>query len=198
VTVPESRDAKIAALIEEGRDVWHQFDADVRQKGFHPFVPADYDRILAALRTLYRPGMSFLEWGSAIGVITIMADLLGYDACGIELDAGLAETARELAERYGSGARFATGSFLPTGYRYRTPSGDTRLGTIGEGSSGYLELQRPLDEFDLVFGYPWSGEAPMMHDLMRAYGRSDALLLLHGHDDVELYRGGRPVPFPES
>jgi hypothetical protein len=59
-------------------------------------------------------------------------------------------------------------------------------------------LQRPLDEFDLVFGYPWSGEAAMMHDLMWAYGRRDALLLLHGLDDVELYRGGARLEFTGS
>lgn len=189
---------QLNALMDEGRDLWDRFDIEVRQQAFHPFVAADYDRVLKALLRLYRPGMSFLEWGSATGVITIIADFIGYDACGIELDGRLVAMARELAERHGSGARFAEGSFLPTGYLYRTASGDARLGTIGEGRSGYRELQRPLDEFDLVFGYPWSGEAPMMHDLMKAYGRRDALLLLHGLNDVELYRGGARIEFSEA
>jgi hypothetical protein len=186
---------RLVAVIEEGREIFYRFDDEVRTRAFHPFVAADYNRVLDALLRLYSPGMSFLEWGSATGVITIIADMIGYDACGIELDADLVEEARALAERHGSNARFVAGSFLPTGYRYRTSDGDTRLGTIGEGESGYLQLQRPLDEFDLVFGYPWSGEAAMMHDLMRAYGRSDALLLLHGLDDVELYRGGARLEF---
>jgi hypothetical protein len=192
----DSRDADIAALLDEGRDIFHRFDLEVRQQHFHPFVAADYDRVLGALRALHRPGMRFLEWGSATGVITILADFVGYEASGIELDAGLVDTARDLAARHGSGARFACGSFLPTGYRYRTPSGDERLGTIGDGPSGYLELGSPLDTFDLVFGYPWGGEAPMMLDLMRAYGSRDALLLLHGNTDVELYRDGRRIPMP--
>lgn len=191
-------DERLPRLIEEGRDLWDRFDNEVRTREFHPFVAADYERMLGALRQLYRPGMRFLEWGSATGVITIMADLLGYDACGIELDAQLVATARDLAVRHGSGARFAHGSFLPTGYRYRARCGDTRTGTIGEGASGYLQLGRPLDEFDLVFGYPWSGEAPLMLDLMRAYGRPDALLLLHGGAELELHRGGRRIPFSES
>ncbi|CAN5820265.1 hypothetical protein BH23GEM9_BH23GEM9_15800 [soil metagenome] len=190
---------RIAELLDEGREIWDRFDVEVRQQSFHPFVAADYDRVLDALLLLRRPGLRFLEWGSASGVITIMADMLGCDAYGIELDARLVAHARDLAERFDSGATFVQGSFLPTGYRYRTSTGDTRLGTIGEGPSGYLELGLPLDEFDLVFGYPWSGEAAMMLDLMKAYGRRDALLMLHGAEaGVELYRDGRCVPLPGS
>jgi hypothetical protein len=170
---------RIAALIEEGRTLFEGFDADVRSRHFHPFIPANYDRVLAVLKDAYRPGLRFLEWGSATGVITIMADLLGYEAYGIELDAELVRTARELAARFDSGARFAVGSFLPTGYVWQTKDGDRRLGTIGHGASGYLELGRPLEDFDVVYGYPWSGEAPMMRDLMRQYGAPGARLILH-------------------
>ena len=40
----------------------------------------------------------------------------------------------------------------------------------------------PLDDFDLVYGYPWEGEEPMMRDLMRRYGAPGARLLLNGVD----------------
>ncbi|MBW3629473.1 MAG: class I SAM-dependent methyltransferase [Gemmatimonadetes bacterium] len=186
---------KIYALSEEGQDIWHRFDAEVRQDHFHPFVPADYSRVQAALVALRAPGLKFLEWGSATGVITIMADLLGFEAYGIECDAQLVEVARELARKFGSNARFAAGSFLPTGYAWRPRDGDGRLGTIGEGSSGYLELGHPLEDFDLVYGYPWGGEEPMMHDLMRCYGGRAARLLIHGTSGgVQVYRDGRLEP----
>src|SRR5690606_7338127 len=103
----------------------------------------------------------------ATGVIAITADLLGFEACGIEIDATLVEIARDLAERHGSGARFAAGSMIPAGYEWRSSDGDTRLGTIESGESGYPQLGRPLAEFDLVYGYAWSGEDEMMMDLMR-------------------------------
>jgi hypothetical protein len=46
----------------------------------------------------------------------------------------------------------------------------------------------------VVYGYPWSGEEPMMHDLMRAYGSRGAHLVLHGGTDgVRIFRDGRPV-----
>ena len=173
---------RIGALLADGREIWDRFDREVREERFHPFVPADYDKVLRTLIALRGPGLRFLEWGSATGVITILADLLGYDACGIELDPVLVRTARELAARHGSAARFAEGSFLPTGYRWRPAGGDGRLGTIGEGPSGYLQLGHPLDDFDLVYGYPWEGEEPMMRDLMRRYGAPGARLLLNGVD----------------
>ena len=85
---------------------FERFDTDVRQHRFHPFVPADYDAVLQELISLRAPELRFLEWGSATGVITIMADLLGFEAYGIELDP--AETIgrqRQHAAWRGGGAR---------------------------------------------------------------------------------------------
>lgn len=190
--------ARLHALAEEGREIWDRFDMEVRQNGFHPFVAADYENVLQALLAHRAPGLRFLEWGSATGIITIMADLLGFDAYGIELDARLVETARALARKHGSRARFAAGSFLPAGYRYRPRHGDGRLGTIGDGESGYRELGIPLDDFDVVYAYPWGGEEPMMLDLMRAYGGHDARLLLLTGSEVRVYRNGRLVSGPAT
>ncbi len=175
--------ARIHALAEEGRELWRRFDREVRSRQWHPFVPANYERALRTLLALREPGRLFLEWGSAMGVITIMADLLGFEAYGIELDPELVAVARDLARRHGSAARFAVGSFLPAGYRYRPRHGDDRLGTIGRGPSGYVELGHPLDDFDIVYAYPWSGEEPIMRDLMRAYGAPHARLILHGAEE---------------
>ena len=185
--------ARVHALIDEGAEIYDRFDREVRDQNWHPFVPGDYGGILQTLLEFRAPGLKFLEWGSATGVVVIMADLLGFDACGIELDAGLVAIARTLAERYESRARFVAGSFLPTGYRWRPTTGDGRLGTIGQGVSAYAELGRGLDDFDLVYAYPWSGEEPMMLDLMRAYGNSKAHLLLHGDHGVNVYAGGRLI-----
>lgn len=161
---------------------------------FHPFVAADYEVVRAALEQRRHPGLRFLEWGSATGVITVMADLLGFEAYGIELDPALVTTARDLARKFDSRARFAAASFLPEGYHWRDSRGDRRTGTLGSGPSGYLELGLSLDQFDIVFGYAWDGEEPVMLDIMKRYGRADALLLLHSATaGVTAWRGGRPV-----
>lgn len=189
--------SKLTALIEEGRDIAYTFDLEVRQKNWHPFVAADYDVVLRRLLPMRESGLRFLECGSATGVITIMADLLGFDACGIEIDGDLVKIARRLAEKYRSGAQFAAGSFLPTGYEYRDKTGDHRTGTLGgTAESGYLLLGRPLEDFDVVFAYPWDGEAAVIEDLMKRYGAKDARLLLHGGTDIEIFRGKRRALVP--
>jgi len=184
--------ARLTALCDEGWEIWCRFDVEVRQRAWHPFVAADYEAVLRMLLTLRAPGLRFLEWGSAPGVITIMADLLGFEAYGIELDPALVRVARDLAVRYESRARFAAGSFLPGGYEWKPRSGDGRLGTIGQGIPGYAELGHPLEDFDLVFAFPWTGEEPMMHDIMRRYGGRAARLLLYGvADGMQIHRDGR-------
>ena len=200
IAIDEERDldrelsARIDALCEEGREFWHRFDAEVRQGDWHPFVAADYDSVRGALVSLRKPGLRFLEWGSATGVVTIMADLLGFDACGIELDSSLVDVAAELASRWRSNARFAAGSFIPMGWEWKLSDGNGRHGTIGRGRSGYLELGRALDDFDVVYAFPWMGEEPMMLDLMRCHGREDVLLVLHTtQNGTRMYRGGRIV-----
>ena len=184
---------RLDAVIGEGREIFRRFDAEVRRESFHPFVPADYERVLTALAALHRPGLRFLELGSATGVIAIMADLLGFDACGIELDESLVEVSRGLARRHNSGARFAAGSFLPDGYRFSGVDGDARIGTLGYGTPAYAALGHTLADFDVVYGYPWDGEGPILHDLMRRHGAPGArLVVLSGSDGVRVFRDGAP------
>lgn len=187
-------DGRLDRLFEEAAVVWKRFDLERRQHAFHPFMPAQYGPVLDTLLLLRRPGLRFLELGSATGIITIMADLLGFEACGIELDEELVEIARDLARRHDSAATFAAASYLPAGYQYVAPCGDTRLGTIGDGPPGYTELGLELADFDVVFGFPWPGEEPVLHDLMAQHGNPNAILLVNGAPTgVKLYRGGALV-----
>lgn len=191
IAIDHDLDARLAAVIADGQAIWERFDREVRREAFHPFMPADYPGVLETLKSLRAPGQRFLEWGSATGVITILADLLGFEAYGIELDPRLVEVARALAARHGSSARFAAGSLFPTGYRYRGADGDDRTGTLGDGESAYRRLGHPLHGFHVVYGYPWDGEAPVMHDLMRRYGGPGARLVMQsGNDGVRVFRNG--------
>lgn len=185
--------ARLTALYAEGRQFSERFDADVRKHRWHPFVASDYGTVETCLLQLRQPGLRFLELGSATGVITIMADLLGFEAYGIELDPELVAVARRLASDFDSQARFAVGSFFPARYDWRSEDGDSRMGTLGRGVPGYAELQHPLEDFDVVFAYPWGGEEPIVHDLMRRHGGRDARLLLHETQDVHLYQRGQPA-----
>ncbi len=184
--------ARLDAVCAEGWAHWENFDLTVRERDFHPFVASDYDVVRRALERHCRPGLRFLEWGSANGVITIMADVLGCEAYGIELDTDLVRTARELAAKHNSGAKFIAASFLPAGYRWQSPHDPGYTSTIGVGDSGYVQMGRALEEFDVVFGYPWDGDVELMLDLMQKFGRRDATLLLyHTSAGVMVYHDGR-------
>src|SRR5262249_60290911 len=92
--------ARLTALCAEGWALWDRFGEDVRQRQFHPFVAAEYDLVVDAIARHRSANLRFLEWGAATGVITIIADLLGFEAYGIELDLDLVATARVLAKRF--------------------------------------------------------------------------------------------------
>ena len=77
------------------------------------------------------------------------------------------------------------------GWEWKLSDGNGRHGTIGRGRSGYLELGRALDDFDVVYAFPWMGEEPMMLDLMRCHGRQDVLFVLHTtQNGTRIYQGG--------
>ena len=189
-----AQNRRIDDLCEEGRPIWERFAREVREERWHPFVGADYDVVREVLMPLRGPGLRFLEWGSATGVITIMADMMGFEAYGIELDETLVEVARGLAECTQSKARFVDGSFIPLGWEWKPGDRDARLGTIGSGRSGYIELERALMDFDVVYAFPWTGEEAMMVDLMRAHGNPEALLVLHDPQiQARIFRNGERV-----
>lgn len=184
---PELR-AELTSLYQEGRQISEHFNASVRQYTWHPFVAANYETVERCLLSLRQPGLRFLEWGSATGIVTIMAALLGFDACGIEFDRNLVAIARRVARRRGSTARFAVGSFIPAGYQWRSSTGDPRLGTLGQGMPGYRDLRLQLSDFDIVFAYPWSGEEPIMHDIMLRHARPGARLLVNRTEGVTVHQ----------
>ncbi len=171
--------SRLTDLFADGQKAWERFRDETGRDRFHLFQPADYEKVLRALLPLRAPGLRFLEWGSAIGVIAIMADLLGFESYGIEIDASLVDVARGLARKHRSGARFAAGSYVPEGYVWKSGTGDDRIGTIENGRAAYGELGLELEAFDLVYAFPWSGEEPILRDILRRRGRRGARLLFH-------------------
>ena len=149
-------------------------------EAFHAFVPADYPGAYEALRTA-RPGAdSFLELGSGVGAITVIAALLGYDSAGIEIDTYLVDSATELASEFGVTPSFACGTFIPTGFQEVADRYDTEIPSVFDGESAYDELGRALDDYDIVYAFHWPGLEDLFLELMAAHGRPGALLLTYG------------------
>ena len=111
--------------------------------------------------------------------MTIVADLLGFEAFGIELDPWLVDRSMDIAERFGSRATFAEGSFVPEDFREEVELLSPEFLTATDGASGYDELGLELDHFDLVFAYPWPGEEDWLHQMVETHAHPGALLLTY-------------------
>ena len=125
---------------EAGR-IWDTYE-DRRE--FHSFVAADYAAVYQALVGLRGRVSTVLEWGSGLGVITIMASNLGFDAYGIESEERLVERARELARKFGPRAQFVTGNFIPSDYEWSMEVADESFRSDVEAESGYESLDMEL------------------------------------------------------
>jgi SAM-dependent methyltransferase len=157
------------------------------------FVPSDFEQVyhaLVAIRSLrLATGRRFLEWGSGLGVVTCLAEWVGFDAAGIEIESRLVEMAEKLAADHGVAAQFVCGSFLPAGAEPRLDHLSDVAWLTTEGSDGYEELELEPDDFDLIFAYPWPGEEQVLFDLFADYAAVGALLLTyHGQDGLRLQR----------
>jgi hypothetical protein len=99
IPLPERVEQLIAAGLERGKSVdW--FD----------FVASDYAVVYTLLAALQRG--RFCEWGSGLGVVTAMAEMLGYTATGVEFHQPLAESSRELLAEFGLQARIECADYF--------------------------------------------------------------------------------------
>jgi hypothetical protein len=170
-----------AALLRKMRTLWRQADKiwdECRNRlEFGSYVSADYLDVFVELEQFADQATTFLEWGSGLGVVTIMASRLGFEAYGIEVEPLLVKRAQDLALRFGPDAQFAEGSFIPDQYQwdYQLVGGAVRTETDSRDAYDQFDLQLP--DFDLVYAYPWPEEFGLFLDIMRQCGGENALFL---------------------
>jgi hypothetical protein len=157
-----------------------RIDRFLRGRWAPGFVASDFTRVYAGLCGLEAAGLArgryFCEWGSGFGVVACLAAMLGFDAWGIEVRSDLVDASRRLADDFDLPVEFARGSFIP-------PRGSTAR------RDGYEAIGLEIDDFDLVFAYPWPGEERPTARLFHQHARPGALLLTyHGGDEVRLRR----------
>jgi hypothetical protein len=164
------------------------------------FVSSDFGLAYAALRQLEASklalGERFCEWGSGLGVVTCLATLAGFHAWGIEAQVRLVRGARQLAAEFDLPAEFTCGSFIPAGARRDLLAGRefTWLSTGGRCAHGALGIG--LDEFDVIYAYPWPDEECLVEQLFDGHARPGTLLMTY-HEDRGLSlrrKGGRGAP----
>lgn len=186
----------LSDLVEDATRCWQEFER--RRPGYHTYVHADWRGAVAPLRALARTDGTFLELGSGLGVITILADLLGLDAYGIELDPWLHGQSLALAERHGSRAMLAHGSFVPEAARHHMAHTDTDFLTVREGEPAFREIGMQLADFDVIYAFPWPGEEDRYLELARHHARRDAKLVLYSSvEGYACFQRGRALAWSE-
>ncbi len=180
------QDEAFPRLWSQARTLWDAFEKSL---GFDAYVPADYPSVLESLRKLQGRATTFLEWGSGLGVVTIMASRLGFESYGMEVSEELINHSRELALEYAPRATFACGSFVPEEYRWNPKLDDDGCRTDFDAGDGYGELDMRLDDFDIVYAYPWPHEHRIFCDILRKHGRPGMLFLSYDvHEGMQLKR----------
>jgi len=187
--------ARLDELLRAGSRAWDEFREHAKGR-HHLFIPCDQAEGHEVLRGLRTSASTFLELGSGAGIMTILASLLGFEAHGIELEPWLVERSIALAEDFECGAQFAQGSYVPLEYQEEVELLSAEFHNPTEGGSGYDDLGLELDDFDLVFAYPWPGDEEWLEELMRRHARPDALLLTYDAQDG--YRSRRVAELGES
>lgn len=161
------------------------------------FVPSDFKRVYHALKVItdenLATGTSFCEWGSGFGVVASLASMLDFMASGIEIEEELVDASRSLAEDFGLSLEFVQGSFIPIGGESTLEEAyvDNNAAyswLITEAESGYEKLQIGLDEFDIIFAYPWPGEDYLITSLFEKYAAEGALLLTYDYPETVYLR----------
>ena len=76
------------------------------------FVPSDYEHVWRVLDAL--PRGRCCEWGSGFGIVTGLAELLGFKACGIEFDEKLVAASRQLLADFELRSSILQGDYLLT------------------------------------------------------------------------------------
>ncbi len=162
------------------------------------FVPSDFVTVYHSLRAITEtnlaPRTSLCDWGSGFGVVASLAAMLGYKACGIEIERGLVDASRGLADDFGLPVEFVHGSFVPPGAEadVEEACADNNAESfllVTDADDAYDELGLDPDDFDVVFAYPWPGEECLIESLFEKYAAEEALLLMYDQfDSVRLRR----------
>ena len=118
------------------------------------FVPSDYELVWRYLAA--NPVERFCEWGSGHGIVTGLAEILGMQATGVEIDQGLVDSSRSLFAEFNLESEIIVGDYLDS------------------------EVQA-----DIYFVYCWPGKFKVTEEKFEALAPPGArLLICYGQSQI--------------
>ena len=191
IPIPDPH-GEVMDLVDQRIDAYLSRDIKERAPRYVPSNAEDAYRALVWIRqNNLAEGNRFCEWGSGFGMITLLAALAGFDATGVEIVESLYEEAVQLADDLNIPARFLNDDSVPEGFEYAS-DGTGEAGALtssfllpsqeGERES-FFEPVIPMEELDVIYCYPWPGEAGMIEDLFDATAAEGTLLVTYCETD---------------
>ncbi len=145
------------------------------------FVPSDFEAAWRTLSAIAESGLAtgsyFCEWGSGFGVVTCLAAWLEFTAYGIEIEPDLVEEATKLAALRDLPAEFVCGTFLPHEASELATTSNEFSWLAEGGADAYEELGLQIADFDVIYVFPWPGEAATIEEVFHHLAADGALLL---------------------
>jgi hypothetical protein len=190
--IPEN----VQTFLREAERRIEQFQQTSRS---HGFVPSDYAGAYKVLRTISTasaaPGPQFCEWGSGFGVVASLASMVDFTACGIEIEEDLVSAARRLAADFELDVEFVRDSFIPPGGENCADISITFAWLTQEAGAAEEGLGLAIDDFDVIFAYPWPDEERVIEDLFDRYAAVGAVLVTyHGIEGFRVQRKSERRP----
>jgi hypothetical protein len=189
----EAMSAEVEKFLESSQQRLQQYWDRWTERPIEQYVASDFRYVWAALQSLNRMGLlkgrSFVEWGCGFGVITGLAWYTGLSAVGIEAESFLVEEGRKLLQLHSIQAELWHGNFLPKGAEQIARRQSDHPSLFHQVPSAYPQHACDLDDFALIFAYPWPGEEHFQREVFCRYAAVDALMLMYrGPYQIELYR----------
>lgn len=134
----------------------------------------------------------FLEWGCGFGLITLLAADLGMDAVGIESESRLLEQAAatrlKLVDAPEFTGQLTRGNFLPRGSE--SLADDPTHPSLGHVEiDAYRETGLDIDDFGIIYSYPWPGENEFHRRVFQKYAAPGAVhIQFVGPNDVQAWQ----------
>jgi SAM-dependent methyltransferase len=191
---PESEiPAAVTELLQRADILLQKYWDSWSRRPIEQYVACDFRDVWRAMHAIQSealaPGRLFCEWGCGFGIVTALASLLGWEAVGIEAEPFLTEEARRFLAIEKVHAEIWTGNFLPPGAERLAKQQANHASLFHQIPSAYANHDLEIDDFAIVFAYPWPGEDTFLKNVFRHYAADQALLLLFlGPYEIELYR----------
>jgi len=179
-------------MIEAVQDRIQAFQDRWDQPQIEQFVASDYEMAYRALRWIVDErlvmGNRMVEWGCGFAVVAAIGSRLGLDVFGIEAEPLLLKQAEQTLVGFDTPVDLICGNFLPKGADELSHNPD--FPSLGHGVDNAYDLMGlDLDDFAIVFGYPWPGEEVFHQAVFERYGMTGGLLMLFcGPNDLRLWR----------